>query len=489
MTILASDSPTLLDDLGHYELAKEIGVCIANCQLPQTFGLHGDWGAGKTSLLHQVHFHLTGECPQHSKAIVDQVKDAKKLKPMVNPERRFVIWFEAWKYQNEQAPIVALLHEIREQLSWMQKAKGSISKLTHTAIKGCLFSIEDLTKKIGVQASKIQSVGETWERENLASKLPADNIRQLLEHAIDGLIGNTERKKNRNRLVILVDDLDRCETDAAYKLLEGLKIYLSLNNTVFLLGMNQRIVEDAIAKNISVDTVPEKRKQVVLKDRALAYMEKICHNIWRMPLINHPADALFSFIQKLHDHNLYSKKLAQAFDNDTKNCLPPNPRRLKAFANLLHRNRERIKKLRTDQIGQLLPNELRKLRILIVTLYIYQFHHDIYRRWCLNPDLFEEIKKWCFQRQPIPTADAELQKAQALQQKEEQMYGLQALFPHIQRTGWHDPRDEEPTPGAPGFTTSFPDPTESTVFWILPMVIKLGISVTSEEFERYLNIS
>lgn len=41
------------------------------------------------------------------------------------------------------------------------------------AIRGALLSLEDLTKRIGIQASKIEQAGRQWEEENLATRLPA----------------------------------------------------------------------------------------------------------------------------------------------------------------------------------------------------------------------------------------------------------------------------------------------------------------------------
>ncbi len=476
-TRVSSDQPALVDELGYFSLVKEIGQSIEYCELPQVFGLHGDWGAGKTSLLHQIHFYLSGKCPQQDEDQVATVVDKKKLKPSRRPELNYVVWFEAWKYQNEDVPVVALLHEIRQQLSRCQTAKGQMSKLASTAIKGFLFSIEGLTEKIGFQASKIQAVKESWEKEHLASKLPSDNIRQLLQRAINGLIGNDNKKnkKNPNRLVVLIDDLDRCEPDAAYKLLEGLKIYLTINNAVFVLGMNQRIVEDAIAKNISVESVPDDQKQIVLKDRSAAYMEKICQNIWRMPLVKNPVEVLLKFLDRLTDSETIQPAVKQAF-SDLSPCLPPNPRRLRAFANLIRRHKLTIDKLTIDKITSkrtfpLLPEKLRTIRLLLVAAYIYQFHHDIYRRWCLELSLFEVIRIWCH--------DQEGSQAKTRFEK---------LFPHVTRGGWNAADPTAPV-ASPVYQTAFPDPAESNVFWIQPMIMSLGDTVDPLEFKPFLNIS
>jgi hypothetical protein len=91
-------------------------------------GIHGDWGAGKTSFLHQLQLYLTGECPQQSREAVDQIQGAGQ--PVGHHAAHVtVVWFEAWRYQQEQAPIVALLQEIRTQLPWYSKALSETRKL------------------------------------------------------------------------------------------------------------------------------------------------------------------------------------------------------------------------------------------------------------------------------------------------------------------------------------------------------------------------
>ena len=67
---------------------------------------------------------------------------------------------------------------------------------------------------------------------------------------------------------------------AAFRLLEGLKIYLTLDNCVFVLGMNQKAIEEAIGAQIS--------NEDSRKERATAYMEKLCQNVWRLPAIPDP---------------------------------------------------------------------------------------------------------------------------------------------------------------------------------------------------------
>lgn len=450
---LHNDEPCIVDALDRGALVHEVGKAVATCSPPQVFGIHGDWGLGKTSFLHQLHFHLVGTCPQQPD---DQVEAAAKI-PGGGRYRESVrvVWFEAWRYQHDRAPVVALLHEIRSQLAWHLKALSQLKKTVSVAVRGALLSMEDPTKQIGFQASKIEKAGEQWEREHLAARLPSHTIREQLTQAIDGLLsaGFGSRPRDR-RLVVIIDDLDRCDPEGAYRLLEGLKIYLTLPNCVFVLGMNQRIVEDAIAKQVPI---PDKQEHL-RPERAAAYLEKLCQNVWRLPAVADPKRHLLQLLPETIVRNWIDAALGAG------PCLPPNPRRIKGMANLLERFADR----HLPQDGP--PDDadlIQKTRLMFVVAYVYQFHHDLYRLWEINPGLFDHIRDWVRSVGPAQGSP------------------VSPLFDRLRRAVLVQTDEKAPTP-VWNVATAFPDPSESNVFWIQSLVHELGHDVTAESFQPYL---
>lgn len=148
-------------------------------------------------------------------------------------------------------------------------------------------------KIIGVEglpsAEKIEKLGENWEKEHYAQTFACDSIRDHLQQTIKSLLPDKQA-----RVVIFIDDLDRCNPKAAIRLLEGLKIYLSIPNCVYVLGMNERILVDAIREEISA---PKETPIEELKLRAGHYLEKICTDIYRLPQPDKPAVLLAAWIK------------------------------------------------------------------------------------------------------------------------------------------------------------------------------------------------
>ena len=487
-----NDEPTLLDALDRGPLIREVGDAVATCAPPQVFGVHGDWGLGKTSFLHQVQWYLTGDCPQQPGAAAE---DAKRMFAGGRHSKTIqAVWFDAWRYQNEDAPIVALLHEMRAHLSWRNRAVRSASRSVEVAARGALLSMEELTKKIGFQYSRFRQANREWESENLASTLPSHTLREHLQEAIGQLLPSRRRKNGASpRLAVFIDDVDRCEPEAAYRLLEGLKIYLTLDNCVFVLGMNQKAIEEAIAQRMRADARRDARRMEIDDSRtvrAAAYMEKLCQNVWRLPAVREPDQVLYDLLAKTIESEAVREWIKRAVQGHR--CLPPNPRRLKGLANLLgrfssrlpsredtpddeavtrRREKGHIERHRPAREGR--PNDedaILEARLLVIVAYVYQFHHDLYVRWEADSGLYKRIYEWSRGND----------------------VDLPFLKPLVLPKRKLEPGSGEGTPlrqdeGDIQTESTYPDPTEAGVFWIQPLILALGNEVDPSRFKRYLH--
>ena len=456
-----NDEPTLLDILERTDLTKEVGDIVATCTPPQVFGIHGDWGLGKTSFLYQVQWYLTGDCAQNLDKV--QEEEIGRLLPKAKYKNVvYNVWFDAWRYQYEEAPIVALLHEIRSQLSWNRKFTKSMARGTEVAVRGALLSMEDLTKKIGFQYSKIRQAGRELEMEHLATVLPSNALRDHLRDAIKNLLPK-KRGHDTPRVAVFIDDIDRCEPEFAYRLLEGLKIYLTLDNCVFVIGMNQKAVEDAIATRFSMRNggtfAGDNGDQYdsMLKLRASAYMEKLCQNVWQVPTLHNPNETFLKFLS-LTVADIDKRNIIQCAILEYR-CLPPNPRRLKGLANLVGRIISRLPSAEERDIESMTI----EARMLMIVAYVYQFHKDIFVRWESEIGFYDGLHDWCTGKPPNANV------LRSLELPERSMS-----------------EDTTPIPSTEMVST-FPDPTETNVFWVQSLILSLGTEVDAEQFRRYLH--
>ena len=469
---LHNDEPALLDTLERGSLIEEVGEAIARCTPPQVFGVHGDWGLGKTSFLHQVQWYLTGDCPQQPEVVTEEMKKQAKDEKAGAPAHKYgvykavvqAVWFDAWRYQNEAAPVVALLHEMRAQLSWGRRAVEAVDRSAKVAVRGALLSMEELTRKIGFRYSRFQQVNREWEAENLAAALPSHTLREHLRAAVEQLLPEEIPGLSPPKLIVFIDDVDRCEPKAAYRLLEDLKIYLTLDNCVFVLGMNQKAIEEAIAQRM---------KSVADDDpamRAAAYMEKLCQNVWRLPAVRKPEQVLCELLEQTIEDDTVRDFIGKglmvpipegAAAQSTYQCMPPNPRRLKGLANLIGRLSRRLP---SHEAGLGEDAMILEAQLLLVVAYVYQFHHDLHVRWEADPGLYNVLHDWCLGTEVSLPFDNSLELP------------LKSSEP---AAGESRPSRE--------MGTTYPDPTQAGVFWIQPLILHLGNEIAPRRFEPYLH--
>ena len=376
---------------------------IRTCTPPKGLAINGYWGSGKTSALMQIYQKLSGHHPA-----------SPPLAPSQRPHKEvLVIWFEAWRYQHEPQPIVALLHEIREQLGVWQRFRNATGKLTSVALRGAFEIFGEAIKSasgglLGNPINTFQQHGEQWEAQHHHTPLPTKEIQQLLEQAIDQILSLTlnewveqlsEPPNPKNRLVIFIDDLDRCTPNAALRLLEGIKIYLNLKNCVLIFGMDQRQIEQALQQALYPNAAESREAAHQVRE----YLEKICQDIHHLPLPNREQKA--DYFTQLLTPLTKPKAAVQELEKYLilYDPLPANPRKIKAVVNriaLLLRRPGLLKsinggksfaalsKLPPSPPGEPLelhPHE-RQYCLLLAFSIIYCFHRLLHEQLLRNPN-------------------------------------------------------------------------------------------------------
>ncbi|MDD5530229.1 MAG: P-loop NTPase fold protein [bacterium] len=316
-----SDEWTLEDSINYTPYIEALTKTILECETPFTMGLYGPWGKGKTSTMRLIEKNL-------------QEKDKNK-------NNIITIFYNPWEYQFDEHLIVPLLHTIRYKINkskWGKVKTSSFVEKFDNVIFGAAYV---LSERIGFKAKDFvetanvrHDLKEKEKAKNLSFLTEGETIKKLFESAIDELIGEGERK-----IVIFVDDLDRCLPEYALKILEAIKIYLSVKGCVFVLGVEKKMIQNAILYHYR----EVKEGTFSGKD----YLDKLIQLSYNLPDMRKigVGKLLYKISKKikLFKNPEEKKKCIEIVQE----CIDPIPRTVKRFVNsiILQENiREELKK-------------------------------------------------------------------------------------------------------------------------------------------------
>ena len=487
-----NDEPTLGGGtLSRERFVRSLAEQVASCAPPQVFGVHGEWGAGKTSVLRQLQRHLSDPtlARQDIRKAQAQAQAEESLLPSVHNDVCFTIWFEAWRYQHEPVPVIALLQEMRRQFSLAMKTKDAVKTGSLMALSTLAGAFDTVAGLVGGESLKllnpanIVKAAEAVDKAQLRSELPTDTVREFLQGAIDELlVGLRKEKKHGPRLVVFIDDLDRCGSDAAYRLLEGLKIHLNLPNCVFVLGMNQGAVIDLLAPHFS-----KKGDDDLAERRAESYLEKLCATVWRLPPVRDPLALLTHWLYvpgasqqepDIGDRPLQLRIQAIANADVLKLSLPPNPRKLKALANTMLG-------LWAGGAREAVPaGDPLALQCFVFMAYVYQFHQGLYQRWVLAPDFYATLREWA---QGAPMLEGRKAIFQGLRLTAAQPAAAMAAgLP----TAAAEEKNVVPAAASQPALSLYPEPGQHGLFWMTPWLLHPdgGAAATPATYQPLLHV-
>lgn len=218
-------------------------IILSDNLTPSTIGIYGDWGSGKSSLMDMT--------------MTELLKD----------EQILCLKFNGWLFEGYEDAKVALvgsiLDEIGKKKRLSAKAKDTLKNLYDNTdfiklsgklakygldffLTGGILSLTDIT--IETIKNALISKGEKVEDADIEGVLKAFKSKEV-RRSIKSFHSDFEKLLNQSkikRLVVFIDELDRCKHDTILETLEAIRLFLFAKGTSFIIGADERQIQYAV---------------------------------------------------------------------------------------------------------------------------------------------------------------------------------------------------------------------------------------------------
>lgn len=329
------------ESLGLLDYVEALSDFIRNCDTPMTIAIQGDWGTGKTSMMNLIRDQLS--------------------RPEEQIETR---WFNTWMFAQFQAQdeiplslLAAFLDaigrgEARQLLGKFSKvAKGLSVDVAKTLMDVTTGGGSDLLEKVLDRASSVDNASTLRQLKDDIAK----EVKALLE------------KKRAKRLVVFIDDLDRLIPERAVEILEIVKIFLDVEQCVFVLAVDYHVVSKGLEQKFGVSTADLKGK---------SFFDKIIQMPFNLPVAQYDTRRYISQLFGSQFH--FAEQDTDLLIRLAETSVGSNPRSLKRLFNtlqLLKMVADKKKMLDNDSMASREERE----RILFAVLCLQLSYEPIYK--------------------------------------------------------------------------------------------------------------
>jgi hypothetical protein len=268
-----SDNEAVVDLLNVEHLVGAVLRVVKDDRLdPVTVGVYGDWGSGKSSVIHLLRERIATE-----------------------PDL-LAVYFNGWRFEGYEDAKAALASTILEQIQEEaeQPTGGKLAKVKtvvvdavkafwgridtlrlgkHALAVGANASIAAGAVALGATAAapvtvaalvaavlaSLAASGKEIDGEQLAALIKAREAADAKEQRdthvsvrdFHKAFAELVQKLNVKRLVVIVDDLDRCLPHNVIDTLEAIRLFLSAPKTAFVIAAEEGLIRDAVASRFA----------------------------------------------------------------------------------------------------------------------------------------------------------------------------------------------------------------------------------------------
>lgn len=221
------------DKIGRKEIVNRICLLVDNLQKDQHFclALDGDWGSGKSFVLDMVEEKLE----QHREYVI--------------------IKYDAWANSFYSDPLIAILSCLIDGIEDKLYLVEQYAEKAKKAGKATLNTLSKLSSKVNIFKSAIEGIKGIYKilhnpismAELEEFKSYQDLLRET-KQVLNEVTTTREYRGKQTKLIILVDEIDRCLPDEQLKILERLHHLFDVKNCAVICALNKK----SIIKNFKI---------------------------------------------------------------------------------------------------------------------------------------------------------------------------------------------------------------------------------------------
>lgn len=235
----------LQDKIGREEIVDKICGLVGSLKKDKNFclAINGAWGSGKSFVLGLI-----------------EEKLSKK-------QEYIIIKYDAWENTFYSDPLIAILScvidGIEEKLYLVERTEEKVKKAAKTGVN-TLAKLSTKIEKLKAVIEGIKTIIKDFhnpiDTEALGDFKSYQQLLKVTKEILNEITQAGEYREKQTKLVILVDEIDRCLPDEQLKILERLHHLFDVKNCAVIVTMNQICVARTVKTIYGIDGYEYLRK-------------------------------------------------------------------------------------------------------------------------------------------------------------------------------------------------------------------------------------
>lgn len=197
--------------------------------------LDGNWGSGKTFFLKSLEYLMNNEYDKKFKEINEE--NLNKLK-----QEYMLFYYNAWENDDASSAMLSLIYKLINDCF----SSTIVEENVDVTVNGIAIALNTIIKFITAGSIDVKEdvFGEKWTSKKITDEIiTSEEIKQTFRDLIKEILS-----EKKNKILIIIDEIDRCKPTFAIDLLENIKHFYDDDRVVFIVATNNKQLGASVCK-------------------------------------------------------------------------------------------------------------------------------------------------------------------------------------------------------------------------------------------------